>query len=65
MKIKDNNIEVMGRLIPPSNKIHQNQEVYSSDRGICTIKATCYKDAPKILVKEVYYEQDRSVREFD
>ena len=49
----DNNVEVVGRLIPDSGKIHQNQEVYNSCGGgiMCTIKATSYKDPPKVIVE--------------
>ena len=39
---------VLGRLLPDSGKIHQNQEVYSTEESIGTIKATHYKDPPKI-----------------
>ena len=28
-EIKENRVEVLGRLIPDSGKIHQNQEVYN------------------------------------
>ena len=50
--IKENKVEVLGRLIPSSGKIHQNQEVYNTlgGRSICTLKAVCYKDPPKILI---------------
>lgn len=48
---------VVGRLLPSSNKIHQNQEVYDIRNGvICTLKATMYKDPPKIL------EEDYQIR---
>lgn len=46
------NIIQLGRLIPESGKIHQNQEVYHTNGGAATLKATHYKDPPKILVKE-------------
>lgn len=50
-RIKENKVEVLGRLIPSSGKIHQNQEVYSTLGGsICTLKAVHYKDPPKILI---------------
>lgn len=51
-EIKENKVEVLGRLIPDSRKIHQNQEVYNTFGGrlMCTLKATHYKDPPKILV---------------
>lgn len=51
--IKENKVEVLGRLIPSSGKIHQNQEVYNTlggGRSICTLKAVHYKDPPKILI---------------
>lgn len=49
--MQESKVETLGRLIPDSGKIHQNQEVYNSIGGnlICTIKATHYKDPPKIL----------------
>ena len=31
--IKENKVEVLGRLIPNSGKIHQNQEVYNTLGG--------------------------------
>lgn len=31
--IKENKVEVLGRLIPSSGKIHQNQEVYNTLGG--------------------------------
>lgn len=51
-EIEENKVEVLGRLIPNSGKIHQNQEVYNTfgGRSMCTIKAVHYKDPPKILV---------------
>ena len=49
--------------MPDSGKIHQNQEVYMSDNEclMCTLKATHYKDPPKILIKECNYEQNYTV----
>ena len=44
-------VKIISRLIPSSGKIHQNQEIYSVWGGACTIKATHYKDPPKILIK--------------
>lgn len=46
-----NDMIVLGRLIPDSGKIHQNQEVYDVYGGctICTLKASHYKDPPKIM----------------
>ena len=55
--IKENKVEVLGRLIPSLGKIHQNQEVYNTLQevyntlgSICTLKAVHYKDPPKILI---------------
>lgn len=46
-----NNIQiVLGRIIPDSKKLHQNQEVYCVDGIAATLKATSYKDPPKVLV---------------
>lgn len=40
-----------------SDKIHQNQEVHSPS-GVCiTIKATAYKNPPRILVKEIVSDE--------
>jgi len=49
-------VKVIGRIIPDSKKLHQNQEVYDTDScsggGLSpTIKATHYKDPPKIEVQ--------------
>lgn len=50
---------VFGRVLPlTSDKIHQNQEVYSEGGVICTIKATHYKDPPKVLVKEIVSDEE-------
>lgn len=43
---------ILGRIIPDSGKIHQNQEVLSVYGGGITLKATHYKDLPKVLVEE-------------
>ena len=51
-----NDMIVLGRLIPDSGKIHQNQEVYATGGGCCTLKATTYKDAPKVMIEELYDE---------
>lgn len=32
-RINENKVEVLGRLIPNSGKIHQNQEVYNTFGG--------------------------------
>lgn len=46
-------IIILGILLPMScDKIHQNQEVYSVDGVMCTLKATHYKDPPKVLIDE-------------
>ena len=50
-----NEMIVLGRLIPNSGKIHQNQEVYATG-GCCTLKATTYKDPPKVMIEELYDE---------
>lgn len=50
-----NDMIYLGRLLPTnSDKIHQNQEVYSVDGIMCCLKSTHYKDPPRILF-EVYY----------
>lgn len=55
--MKNKTVNICGRIIPDSGKIHQNQEVYMSNDGslMCTLKATHYKDPPKILI-EVKHE---------
>lgn len=45
-------IIVIGRLIPDSGKIHQNQEVYSENGIMCTLKSTHYKDPPEGISSE-------------
>jgi hypothetical protein len=41
---------ILGRVLGLSNdKIHQNQELYSTDGISPTLKATHYKDPPKVL----------------
>lgn len=68
-KLSENKVEVLGRLIPDSGKIHQNQEVYNSfgGRAMCTLKAVHYKDPPKVLVGygTKKNEQDNPVRKFE
>lgn len=49
-----NKINVIGRILPESNKLHQNQEVYSSENISPTIKATVYKDPIKVCVDKSY-----------
>lgn len=40
----------LGRLLPESGKLHQNQEIYHIGGGCPTLKAAHYKDPPKILI---------------
>lgn len=48
---KSNSLFILGRILPDSGKIHQNQEIYSTS-GICpSLKASTYKDPFKILVE--------------
>lgn len=49
-----NIVMMLFRMIPSSGKIHQNQEVYSVGGVSPTIKATAYKNPPKILIKRIY-----------
>lgn len=53
--MQENGVEIVGRLIPDSGKIHQNQEVYSSVEGgiMGTLKASHYKDPPKIVITQL------------
>lgn len=44
-------VKQLSRVVSSTGKIHQNQEVWSLRGGLCTLKATHYKDAPKVLVK--------------
>ena len=62
--MKNGVVTVLGRLIPCSGKMHQNQEVYMSAGGclMCTLKATHYKDPPKILVEVDKNEQNSTIR---
>lgn len=47
-----NNIQIIfGRIIPDSKKLHQNQEVYCVNGIAATLKATSYKEPPKILLE--------------
>lgn len=43
-------VNVLGRVLGKSGKYHQNQEVYSSKGLIGTIKASHFKDPPKVGV---------------
>ena len=49
-------VSYWGRLIPESGKVHQNQEVYNTVGWCPTLKATHYKDPPKILVRGKHHE---------
>lgn len=58
-----NEMIVLGRLIPDSGKIHQNQEVYAATGGgCCTLKATTYKDAPKVMENDDMNEKQYRIR---
>lgn len=65
--MKKTNIVVLGRLLPCSGKIHQNQEVYYYEGGVGAIKATHYKDPPKILIITDYRgkNEDTSIRKYE
>ena len=52
MITKTNDPIILGRIIPDSGKIHQNQEVLSIYGGGITLKASHYKSPPKVLVEE-------------
>lgn len=41
-------VKVIGRLIPDSNKIHQNQEVYDYGGGFVRLKAQTIKIRRKL-----------------
>lgn len=56
--MKSNKVEVVGRLIPDSGKIHQNQEVYETSGLICTIKSTHYKSPPQIIIRSEFNEHN-------
>lgn len=56
--MKSNKVEVVGRLMPDSGKIHQNQEVYETSGLICTIKSTHYKSPPQIIVRSKNYNHN-------
>ena len=53
---------VLGRLIPDSGKIHQNQEVYATQGGCCTLKATTYKDPFKVMEDDDMNEKQYRIR---
>lgn len=44
-------VTIIGRVLSSTGKIHQNQEVMSGGGQTVTLKATHYKDAPKVLVR--------------
>lgn len=46
-----NKIQVLGRIIPDSKKLHQNQEVYCVDGIAATLKASSYTEPPKVLLR--------------
>ena len=52
MKINTNDPIILGRIIPNSGKIHQNQEVLSIYGGGITLKASHYKSPPMICIEE-------------
>jgi len=55
-------VKVLGRMIPLSGKIHQNQEVYSINGLSPTIKATAYKNPPRILHRSLDKKNKRNER---
>ena len=57
-----NDMIVLGRLIPDSGKVHQNQEVYATEGGCCTLKATTYKDPPKVTEDDDMNEKKYRIR---
>lgn len=57
-----NDMIVLGRLIPDSGKIHQNQEVYATVGGCCTLKATTYKDPTKVMEDDDMNEKKYRIR---
>ena len=57
-----NDMIVLGRLIPDSGKIHQNQEVYATEGGCCTLKATTYKDPLKVMEDDDMNEKQYRIR---
>ena len=51
--IQSNIVMMLFRMIPSSGKIHQNQEVYSVGGVSPTIKATAYKNPPRVLIRKL------------
>ena len=49
---KTNTIKVLGRVLPITGKIHQQQEVYDINHIAPTCKATHYKNPIRVLVFE-------------
>ena len=47
-----NEIKVLGRILPTTGKIHQQQEVYDINYIAPTCKATHYKNPIRVLVFE-------------
>lgn len=47
-----NEIKVLGRILPTTGKIHQQQEVYDINHIAPTCKATHYKNPIRVLVFE-------------
>lgn len=58
MKHNTNEINVLGRILHSTGKIHQQQEVYDIDYIAPTCKATHYKNPIKVLV----FEDERDIR---
>lgn len=50
-------IVVLGRVLPSTGKMHQNQEVYYGGGIAPTIKAVTYKDPIKVIVKNAKYKR--------
>ena len=53
-----NNIKIIGRVLPTTGKIHQQQEVYDINYVAPICKATHYKNPIRVLV----FENERSLR---
>lgn len=56
---------ILGKLIPNSGKVHQNQEVYLNEGTSCTLKASHYKDPPKVLVESGKKASEESQKYID
>ena len=46
----------LGWATPDTSKIQQHQKLYATGGGCCTLKATTYKDPPKVMIEESYDE---------